>query len=173
MREECFVAVITKYYCIGGLCNGNDINFDFVWKGVTFTGARQLHLLRVTQWCAWMHAGACWCTFARAARTPILSHIRIRLKWILMLGADSAWSAPGLKFYLINVQWPRLTVLANITNIANPARCMQSFRGTRKTGWPRELKSTPRVGARQFPSQRRLFTYFFFSDGRLSCSRRR
>jgi len=37
-----------------------------------------------------------------------------------------------------------------------------AFHGTRKTGWPRELKSTPRVRARQFPSQRRLFTYFFF-----------
>lgn len=49
-------------------------------------------------------------------------------------------------------------ILANIANAANPA----AFHGTPETGWPRELKSTPRVRARQLPSRCRLFTYFFF-----------
>lgn len=49
-------------------------------------------------------------------------------------------------------------ILANIANAANPA----AFHGTPETGWPRELKSTPRLRARQLPGRCRLFTYFFF-----------
>jgi len=155
MREECFVAIITKYYCIGGTCNGSDINFDFVWKGVTFTGARQLHLLHVT------HDDVRECV-SRVRSRAILPHIRIRLKWILMLGADGVRF--NLKFYLINVyiyiMIATYSSLANIVNAANPARCVPWHAKNRMAAWIKIDAARPCASVPQPASF--IYVFFFF-----------